>query len=99
MIKTIDRNLAIELIDSHRRVSDNCSRETQEICDLMHSQIISIIELIPYVSAIEEYKVRLKLARLRMNYEATTQEARTGYLTALMDVERELFGDPGEAGR
>lgn len=99
MIKTIERDLAIAWVKSHRSVSDNCSRETQKICNLMHDQIIDVIELLPYVSAIEADKIRLRLARLRMNYKATTQEARTAYLTALMDVERELFGDPGEAGR
>ena len=95
----IDRDLAIDFINLHRSVSDICSSDIKDICNLMHDQIINVIELLPYVSAIEDKKIRLRLARLRMNYNATTQEARTAYLTALMDVERELFGDPGEAGR
>lgn len=99
MIKMIDRDLAIEFINLHRRVSDDCSSDIKEICNLMHDQIIDVIQLLPYDSAIEDIKIRLLLARLRMNYNAKTQEARTAYLSALMDVERELFGDPGEAGR
>ena len=78
--------------------TDEAENRVKLVCAALGAARKGIENLAPS-PAIETLKIRLTLGRLRMNYEATTQEARTAYLTALMDVERELFGDPGAAGR